>query len=338
MSSSAPARRVGIFVIPPIAADAGHLYRRTIEAGRAVESAGLDAFWLAEGHFTHIGVSSSLTVLAALAQATSRIDLGTAVIPIAFDQPLRLAEVAATVHALSGGRLQLGVGKGNGHGFSAAGYEAFGLTEDDREGLYTVALAELRAVLTDGGIVDGRRAPVFPPPGDLPRRLWQATSTTTTAVAAARAGDGLQLHRVAFGADTGIAQHALVAAYLSEFRGGPGQEPRIAASRGVFAASSRADALERIDAILAADPDLLPLAQPGQSAEDYVAASNTHVGSPADIAASLHADPAARAATDVLLAPVLPVIHPDFRGQLRALAGGVAPRLRAEAPAALATR
>jgi alkanesulfonate monooxygenase SsuD/methylene tetrahydromethanopterin reductase-like flavin-dependent oxidoreductase (luciferase family) len=320
---------VGVFVIPPAVDAVSDLYRQTIAAGAAAERDGFDSFWLAEGHFSPIGVTSSLTLLAALAQATERIDLGTAVIPLAFDQPLRLAETAATVHALSDGRLQLGLGKGNGHGFSASAYAAFGLAEADRDALFAHALADFRRLLQQGAPVGDDLIPIYPPAGELAGRLWQATSTIATAVAAARSGDGLQLHRLVFGGDTGTLQRELVDAYLREFDTAHGA-PRIAASRAVHPAASREEALTEIQLLLdRPGAGGLSLAQPGQSAAEYVDASNTHIGTPADILASLLDDAAVRSTTDLLLAPALPLTDARFAERLSWLAGDLVRAYRA---------
>lgn len=81
---------------------------RTVELG---EHLGLDSAWLRHRHLQH-GVSSPMTVIAAASQRTSRIALGTAVTPLGWENPLRLAEDAATVDLLSGGRLNLGFSVG----------------------------------------------------------------------------------------------------------------------------------------------------------------------------------------------------------------------------------
>ncbi|WP_222195375.1 LLM class flavin-dependent oxidoreductase [Modestobacter italicus] len=81
---------------------------RIIELG---EQLGFDSAWLRHRHLQY-GISSPVAVLAAATQRTSRIELGTAVTPLAWENPLRLAEDLATVDVLSGGRLNPGVSVG----------------------------------------------------------------------------------------------------------------------------------------------------------------------------------------------------------------------------------
>ena len=75
------------------------------------ERLGFDSAWLRHRHLQH-GVSSPVAVMAAASQRTSRIELGTAVTPLAWENPLRLAEDLATVDLLSGGRVNPGVSIG----------------------------------------------------------------------------------------------------------------------------------------------------------------------------------------------------------------------------------
>jgi alkanesulfonate monooxygenase SsuD/methylene tetrahydromethanopterin reductase-like flavin-dependent oxidoreductase (luciferase family) len=81
---------------------------RVIELG---EQLGFDSAWLRHRHLQY-GISSPVAVLAAATQRTRRIELGTAVIPLGWENPLRLAEDLATVDVLSGGRLNPGVSIG----------------------------------------------------------------------------------------------------------------------------------------------------------------------------------------------------------------------------------
>jgi alkanesulfonate monooxygenase SsuD/methylene tetrahydromethanopterin reductase-like flavin-dependent oxidoreductase (luciferase family) len=75
------------------------------------ERLGFDSAWVRHRHLQY-GISSPVAVLAAASQRTSRIELGTAVMPLGWENPLRLAEDLATVDVLSGGRLNPGISVG----------------------------------------------------------------------------------------------------------------------------------------------------------------------------------------------------------------------------------
>ena len=91
--------------------DPGPGHRDTLEAIELGERLGFDSVWLRCRHLQY-GISSPVAMLAAAAQRTSRIELGTAVIPLGWENPLRLAEDLATVDVLSGGRLNPGFSVG----------------------------------------------------------------------------------------------------------------------------------------------------------------------------------------------------------------------------------
>ncbi|HEY6492220.1 MAG TPA: LLM class flavin-dependent oxidoreductase [Trebonia sp.] len=91
--------------------DPGPGHRVTLEMIELGERLGFDAAWVRHRHLQY-GISSPVALLAAASQRTSRIELGTAVIPLGWENPLRLAEDLATVDILSGGRLNPGFSVG----------------------------------------------------------------------------------------------------------------------------------------------------------------------------------------------------------------------------------
>jgi alkanesulfonate monooxygenase SsuD/methylene tetrahydromethanopterin reductase-like flavin-dependent oxidoreductase (luciferase family) len=107
-----PLRRLGFLTIGLFDGDdprPGH--ESTLAVIELGEQLGFDSAWVRHRHLQY-GISSPVAVLAAASQRTSRIELGTAVIPLGWENPLRLAEDLATVDLLSGGRLNPGISVG----------------------------------------------------------------------------------------------------------------------------------------------------------------------------------------------------------------------------------
>ena len=109
---SRPLRKLGFLTIGLFdAADPARGHESTLELIELGERLGFDSAWVRHRHLQY-GISSPVAVLAAASQRTRRIELGTAVIPLGWENPLRLAEDLATVDLLSGGRLNPGVSVG----------------------------------------------------------------------------------------------------------------------------------------------------------------------------------------------------------------------------------
>lgn len=109
---SKPLRKLGFLTIGLFDGDdPGPGHESTLRVIELGEQLGFDSAWVRHRHLQH-GISSPVAVLAAATQRTSRIDLGTAVIPLGWENPLRLAEDLATVDLLSGGRLNPGLSVG----------------------------------------------------------------------------------------------------------------------------------------------------------------------------------------------------------------------------------
>jgi alkanesulfonate monooxygenase SsuD/methylene tetrahydromethanopterin reductase-like flavin-dependent oxidoreductase (luciferase family) len=109
---SRPLRKLGFLTIGLFdAADPRRGHESTLEIIELGEQLGFDSAWVRHRHLQY-GISSPVAVLAAASQRTRRIHLGTAVIPLGWENPLRLAEDLATVDLLSGGRLNPGLSVG----------------------------------------------------------------------------------------------------------------------------------------------------------------------------------------------------------------------------------
>ncbi len=107
-----PLKRLGFLTIGLFDGDnPGPGHESTLSIIQLGEQLGFDSAWVRHRHLQY-GISSPVAILAAATQRTSRIELGTAVIPLGWENPLRLAEDLATVDILSGGRLNPGISVG----------------------------------------------------------------------------------------------------------------------------------------------------------------------------------------------------------------------------------
>src|SRR3990172_8530055 len=142
-------------------------YRETLELVRLAEEVGFDSAWVSEHHGASDGyLPSLLPMLAAFAAVTERIALGTGVVLAPFHDPLRLAEDAAVVDQLSGGRLLLGLGLG----WRDEGVRMFGPPMKERVGRTVHAVEVCRRAWTgrrfsyEGRVLSYDRVKVTPPP------------------------------------------------------------------------------------------------------------------------------------------------------------------------------
>jgi alkanesulfonate monooxygenase SsuD/methylene tetrahydromethanopterin reductase-like flavin-dependent oxidoreductase (luciferase family) len=183
--------RFGIFLLAaryPGQSDAAAL-ARTVEAAVAAERAGFDDVWLAEHHFMSYGVCPSATTLAAhILGLTSRVHVGTAVSVLSNQHPVALAEQAALLALVSGGRFRLGVGRGG----PWRDLEVFGTGLARYEEAFAESLDLLLAWLRsdrlgwDGEHFAFREVPVVPRPDAPPPVTVACTSLSTERIAASR--------------------------------------------------------------------------------------------------------------------------------------------------------
>lgn len=134
--------RFGIFSVvdhypKELARTAAEFYGELLEQAEAADELGFESFWVAEHHFHGYGAIPRPPVwIAAAAQRTARIRLGSAVVVLPFDNPLRTAEDYAMVDILSGGRLNLGVGSG----YLKHEYAGFNLNPEEKRERFNEAL------------------------------------------------------------------------------------------------------------------------------------------------------------------------------------------------------
>jgi alkanesulfonate monooxygenase SsuD/methylene tetrahydromethanopterin reductase-like flavin-dependent oxidoreductase (luciferase family) len=323
-------KRLGLFTHLDEPGSPTEVYHQHLDLLAHAERLGIDTAWVAVRHFHSglAGLPSAFVFLAALAARTTRIGLGSAVVPLVFEDPIRLAEDTAVLDALSGGRVELGVGKGLGMGFSTESFAAFRIDDAERDRRYVRSLAALRRILADAPLTEAGSS-LYPPAPGLIGRIWQATSSRSTTVAAAEAGEGLQLHRTVAGAtDPGAVQAAQIQVYLDAYRGaGP---PRVGISRGIVPADSRRAALELIRDSLRTNAVRLNAEAPDTLAEVAAVADrmNTKYGSTDHVIEQLVTDPAVALATDLIIGftPAVPSFE-HSRALVEVVAAEIAPAL-----------
>ncbi|MGY1829521.1 LLM class flavin-dependent oxidoreductase [Geodermatophilus sp. SYSU D01180] len=191
-----PLARLGFLTIglfDPADPAAGHeTTLRTVELG---ERLGFDSAWLRHRHLQY-GISSPVAVLAAATQRTRRIELGTAVTPLGWENPLRLAEDLATVDVLSGGRLNPGVSVGPPMHWDDVKGALYPDTADVEDFSYARVERLLRLVAGEPaasfagreGVVEEWSDRVQPHSPGLRDRLWYGGASTRSAQWAGQAG------------------------------------------------------------------------------------------------------------------------------------------------------
>jgi putative FMN-dependent luciferase-like monooxygenase len=230
---------------------------------------------------------------------------------------------------LSNGRLELGVGTGG----NPSAFAAFGLDSAERAEIFARNLDIVRNALAGGPLAGGDT--LYPPRPQLCDRIWQATFSVSGGTRAGKAGDGLLLSRTqprsgdAPRASLAEIQHPIIDAYLDALP--PGREPRIMASRSVFAADDREEALQLADiGLRRALAHFIAggHASPGEALSDMITAFDVHVGTPDDVIASLRTDSTLERVTDLVFqAHSIDPPHPYILRSIELIAAKVAPAL-----------
>lgn len=223
---------------------------QSIELAVAAEELGADGAYFRVHHFAR-QLGSPFPLLAACGARTSRIELGTAVIDMRYENPLYMAEDAGAADLIAGGRLQLGISRGSPEQV-IDGYRYFGYAPP--EGQDDAAMARQKTetfleVLRGEGFAEPNPRPMFPnPPGrlrvephseGLRERIWWGSATNATAEWAAKLGMNLQSSTLKFD-ETGEPFHVQQAKQIRAYReawtaAGHAREPRVSVSRSIFA-------------------------------------------------------------------------------------------------------
>jgi len=278
---------------------------QTIELARAAEDIGVDGAFVRVHHFER-QLSSPIPLLSAIAARTSRIEIGTAVIDMRYENPLYLAEEAAAADLISGGRLQLGVSRGSPE-IALRGAESFGYRPADGETdadsargkteIFLAAITGAPVARTDPARTGVSAGLAIQPQSDgLRDRVWWGSGSRATAAWAARLGLNLQSSTL-LTEDTGVPFDELQAEQIRLYREawaeqGFDREPRISVSRSVLPITTDVD---RMYFGGQAHDDQVGLLEGVQSRF-----GRTYVGEPDRLAAELAADEAVRAADTVL--------------------------------------
>ena len=309
----------------------GERYRLAAEQIVHAEKLGFDSAWVAQHHFNYDegGLPSPLVFLSHVAAQTRHIRLGTGIITLPLEAPLRVAEDAVVLNLLSGGRVELGISSGG----TASSFTAFGLDSAQRGPINGKNLEIVRRALSGEDVGGNNR--LYPDGKSLLGRIWQATFSVEGGVRAGQAGDGLMLSRTQPrpkdnpGLSLADLQQPIIDAYLDALPAGV--EPRILASRTLFVADEAATALEWADQGLRRAAGKFVASGHvvgGDTLPDLIRAFDSHVGTAAEVVDSLSQDPVLERATDISFqVHSIDPPHPLILRSLELTASAVAPAL-----------
>jgi alkanesulfonate monooxygenase SsuD/methylene tetrahydromethanopterin reductase-like flavin-dependent oxidoreductase (luciferase family) len=223
---------------------------QSIELAEAVEALGADGAYFRVHHFAQ-QLASPFPLLAAIGARTKRIEIGTAVIDMRYENPLYMVEDAGAADLIAGGRLQLGISRGSPEqvidGFRYFGYAPpEGRTDADMARQHTEVFLE---ALSGAGFAEPNPSPMFPNPPGLLRpephspglrdRIWWGAGSRATAEWTGQQGMNL-MSSTLLTEDAGVPFHELQAEQIRLFReawaaAGHQREPRVSVSRSIFA-------------------------------------------------------------------------------------------------------
>jgi len=229
---------------------------QSIDLAVAAEELGVDGAYFRVHHFAR-QLASPFPLLAAVGARTSRIEIGTGVIDMRYENPLYMAEDAGAADLIAGGRLQLGISRGSPEQV-IDGFRYFGYVPEEGSDHAAMAREHTRVfleVIKGQGFAAPSPRPMFPNPPGLLRiepyseglrdRIWWGAGSRSTAEWTAEQGMNL-MSSTLLTEDTGVPFHQLQAEQIQRFRvawkaAGHEREPRVSVSRSIFPVVSDAD-------------------------------------------------------------------------------------------------
>lgn len=223
---------------------------QSIDLAVAAEELGVDGAYYRVHHFAR-QLASPFPLLAAVAAKTSRIEIGTGVIDMRYENPFYMVEDAGAADIISGGRLQLGISRGSPEQV-IEGWRHFGYSPADGESDADMGRRhgeEFFELLKGEGFAQPSPRPMFPnPPGllrlephapGLRERIWWGSASDATAIWAAQQGMNLQSSTLKAD-ETGEPFHVQQARQIRAYRAawkeaGHARAPRVSVSRSIFA-------------------------------------------------------------------------------------------------------
>jgi alkanesulfonate monooxygenase SsuD/methylene tetrahydromethanopterin reductase-like flavin-dependent oxidoreductase (luciferase family) len=295
---------------------------QSVELAVAAEELGVEGAYVRVHHFAR-QLASPFPLLSAMAARTRRIEIGTGVVDMRYENPLYMAEEAAATDLLSGGRLQLGISRGSPEtalrGSEAFGYVPLEGSSDadlarDKTASFLAAVEGQAVVDADPRMTGGRsgRLPIQPQSPGLRERIWWGSGTRATAEWTARQGMNLMSSTLLV-EDTGVPFDELQAEQIARYRtawadAGWERRPRVSVSRSV------------LPIVTATDREYFGRER---SSEDQVGIlegvharfGKSYVGEPDVVAEELAKDAAVREA-DTLLVTVPNMLGVDYNAHL----------------------
>jgi alkanesulfonate monooxygenase SsuD/methylene tetrahydromethanopterin reductase-like flavin-dependent oxidoreductase (luciferase family) len=295
---------------------------QSVELAVAAEELGVDGAFVRVHHFAR-QLASPFPLLAAMAARTSRIEVGTGVVDMRYENPLYMAEEAAATDLIGDGRLQLGISRGSPE-TALRGSEAFGYVPPlgssdadlarEKTALFLAALEGQTVVEADPRMTGGARGrlAVQPQSPGLRQRIWWGSGTRATAEWTGQQGMNLMSSTLLV-EDTGVPFDELQAEQIARFRSawaqaGWDREPRVSVSRSILP--------------IVSDEDRAYFGSE-RSSEDQVGIlegvrarfGKSYVGEPDVLAEELAKDAAVREA-DTLLITVPNMLGVDYNARL----------------------